>query len=1085
LAKPDRTFEHAHDWFRTAIDGAVAALPGPQQGQARSLLWEMLGLVPAAPPDDIDLTDLGTPAADRNSLAAAVQAAAEALAVLDFAEQAFAAGGSTATALALIKPALEQAHALADTATRYPSAYSLAKILLTISGDARAANPAADRKAEKLAQMLGAAAAADVQATQTALALLTIGAGAMIDRAFRAPTTTPSVGWQTGPLPATGGWPSVHLPLRGTGVPAGAGLDLKFKTDAPSGVAIQFAVDVRTGQPLAGERLDIELQATPGAAGVFIPAAAASPIAPEADGFGFTGSVSRKGTVVLGAAGANTKVSIGEIGATIGLRKDTPFLRFFVHDGRASLTPPGLLGALLKQDVSIAFDIDAEIDQYGALRLRNGAALQTTLPVPPITVGPFKVLLISVGITPVEQFRGVGIELAASIALSLGPFQASVDRIGVLLAVNPIGAGTLDLRFKQPSGIGLSLDVGIVKGGGYVFADPSGDSYGGVLELKMLAIDVKAIAILSETQGVGFSLLLLVFGQFPAIQLSFGFTLTGIGGLIAVQHTTNAVALSQGIGSGALDAVLFPANPVANAPRIIQTLRTLFPVKAGGFVVGPMLELGWGTPSLVIVRLGLLIEAGQFAILGQAIVQLPPLVHADLALLRLQVDIIGSVVFDPLRIAFDAKLRDSRVAFITLTGQFAFRAVFGEHPMFLISAGGFHPRFREVPADIPAPFDRVGAGFDIGIVGLSFKGYFAVTSATVQAGSELRIWADVGVAAIEGGWGFDAICYIAPKFYFEVELRAYVAVHVFGEDFAGIRIQGLLGGPGRWRIAGRGTVELPLLPDIDIHLDESWGTDRDTPVVTIDLAERVTKEISAPGNWSAQLPRDGDALVTIADVQAPKALLAHPLGTLTFHQKLIPFELRLAKVSGSSIVGANEFFGPTVVFNPAAAAAATEGTDPVRDFFAAAQFLDLSQDDKMSKPSFEYFTAGYVLRNDDYQVAAVVAESLDYEEVDLGAPRQPRRRRSRSGSAFLESVHQAFMPFGAAGRSALREKREMQPPGDAAITVNPVPVTVAEKATLRPIGAGVVHHSVWQATQALTFAASPRSSIVAEVAELT
>ncbi len=37
-----------------------------------------------------------------------------------------------------------------------------------------------------------------------------------------------------------------------------------------------------------------------------------------------------------------------------------------------------------------------------------------------------------------------------------------------------------------------------------------------------------------------------------------------------------------------------------------------------------MLELGWSTPSLVTVRLGLLVEASQFVILGQAIVQLPP-----------------------------------------------------------------------------------------------------------------------------------------------------------------------------------------------------------------------------------------------------------------------------------------------------------------------------------------------------------------------------------------------------------------------------------------------------------------------------
>ena len=52
---------------------------------------------------------------------------------------------------------------------------------------------------------------------------------------------------------------------------------------------------------------------------------------------------------------------------------------------------------------------------------------------------------------------------------------------------------------------------------------------------------------------------------------------------------------------------------------------------------------------------------------------------------------------------------NSRVAFISITGQFAFRAQFGDKPTFLISAGGFHPRFNDIPSDIPAPFERVGA----------------------------------------------------------------------------------------------------------------------------------------------------------------------------------------------------------------------------------------------------------------------------------------------------------------------------------------------------------------------------------------
>src|SRR4029453_2528451 len=126
---------------------------------------------------------------------------------------------------------------------------------------------------------------------------------------------------------------------------------------------------------------------------------------------------------------------------------------------------------------------------------------------------------------------------------------------------------------------------------------------------------------------------LVIAAHLPPIQLGFGFTMTGIGGLLGVQHTINTSALSSGLSTGSLDSFLFPQNPIANAPQIINQLRTIFPFKAGRFV------------------------------------------------------------FAPVKVSLGRLLRDSRVLFISLTGQFAFRALFGAKPSFLLSAGGFHPRF--------------------------------------------------------------------------------------------------------------------------------------------------------------------------------------------------------------------------------------------------------------------------------------------------------------------------------------------------------------------------------------------------------
>ena len=1089
MAKPDKVFKQTYAWYTASISRALAgsSIPAPQRAQVEQLVWQMLGVLnPAAPPADPDLADFKDNGADAQSLAVATQIVGESLVALDTIKTAvdgLQPGGNPAAALAVITPVMEQIERLhkMQAGSRYPSAFSLGKMLLMLSGDARA-NPAVGREAAKLAALVGATGAANVDNAQTALGLISMLVGSVIDRAFAPPSNAPNAGWLQQPLPNLAGQPTIVLTA-----PAGIGGTFEFNPVAPSGIKAALALAFNQSRPLDGSTFQVGLSASAGVS-LFLPVAPAGSVTVSGD-LDLGISVAKKNdALVIGSDALGVKLAIGELGMALKLKNGEPRMAFFARGGKATIKPnDDFLKLVLGDGIVLEFAVEAEADRAGKLRLTNGTGLKASLPVPSLPTGPFKLQLINLGLEPVKgSFLHLQVELSASFGVDLGPFQASVDRLGVLLDLEIANAARpLAFDFKPPNGIGLVLDAGIVKGGGYLGVDAQG--YAGVLELKMLAVGVKAIAILNTKSEAGFSLLLLIFGQFPAIQLSFGFTLTGVGGLIGVQHTASPTALSLGIANGSLDAVLFPENPVGDAPRIISTLRTLFPVKRGGFVIGPMLELGWGTPSLVTVRLGLLIEANQFVLLGQAIVQLPPLVSADLSLLYLRLDFVGSVVFDPLRIAFDAKLVNSRVAFISITGQFAFRAQFGNQPMFLISAGGFHPRFKEIPSDIPQPFDRVGASFDIGLVGMSFKGYFAITSATIQAGSALRVWATIGIAAIEGGFGFDAICYLVPKFYFEVDLHAYLAVEVFGLDFASVHLEGLLAGPGRWRIAGRAKVNTPWpLPDFSLSVDESWGTDRDTPQITVDVADQLSKEIAKISNWSAQLPKGGETYLTLAQITGGTDLLAHPLGSLVFQQKLVPFELRLAKASGSKIAGANEFFGAALQLSQASNVVPHKPASTLKDFFAAAQFLEMSQDDRMTKPSFETFAAGYELADDAYDLGEIAEVTLGYEEADLAAPRKDRKLRRIGLDVYAEVMHGPLMRFGAAGVSSWRDKALIQPAAPGALKVNPAPMVVADKSSLQVAGGGQTHTSFWRADQMRRFDLDldAAASQVAELAEV-
>jgi hypothetical protein len=745
--------------------------------------------------------------------------------------------------------------------------------------------------------------------------------------------------------------------------------------------------------------------------------------------------------LLLGPADG-TRFAIGDLGGSIVLKNLEPRLEFDLKDSKLLLKigDDPFLGAVIGDEIEVALTFGLIADTAGGLRLKDGTGLKATIPLQAIPNSPVQIPFLTFELKKADGLNKIEVELSGSFQVQIGPFQGSIDRLGTKLNLQNLlnGAASANWGLKPPSGAGLAIDAGVLKGGGFLLFDPDRGEYGGILDIKLMQIGVKAIGLLGTKNPQGWSLLLIIAANLPPIQLGFGFTLTGLGGLIGVQHTIDKDALSSGLATGSLDSFLFPQNPVANAPQLFNQLRVIFPFKAGGFVIGPMLELGWGTPSLVTARVGLLIEPSQFVFVGQVIVQLPPLVDKSLAILRLQVDFAGGVVFDPLQIWFDGVLRDSRVLFISLHGQFAFRAIFGDRPSFLISAGGFHPRFTDIPPGIPAPFQRVGCEFSIGIVGVNFDGYFAVTSASVQGGSALRVWGDVGIASFEGGFEFNAIVYLVPSFRFETDIHVFAGVEVFGIDFASVDIYGLLAGPGRWHIIGRAEIHTPWpLPDFSFHVDEAWGDDRETIVRKIALIDALRPELENPVNWSAQLAQAGDAFASFAKLPPPPAdqkapLIAHPNALLQFVQKRLPLAKKLDKVGSDSIDGEREIAVDKLLFG--AVEKAPDKT--LTDSFPAAQFLQMKADDLLGKPSFDRFSAGFESGQRDYQFGSAVAELFDYEEVNLSI--------EKSGSGVLAlpglslSQHRRWaLDLGAAGRSPLRRKQMLKPGDEVKLSVNP------------------------------------------------
>src|SRR5680860_523635 len=160
------------------------------------------------------------------------------------------------------------------------------------------------------------------------------------------------------------------------------------------------------------------------------------------------------------------------------------------------------------------------------------------------------------------------------------------------------------------------------RGGQFVYSLAEADSflsksidqelkrYSGTLEREYQnKISLKAIGLINTelpNGQDGYSLLIIITAEFSPIQLGFGFTLNGVGGLLGLNRTVKIDRLRSGLRDNTLRSILFPQNIVENSERIISDLRQVFPPQEGRFVFGPMAKIGWG--SIMTIDLGLLIE---------------------------------------------------------------------------------------------------------------------------------------------------------------------------------------------------------------------------------------------------------------------------------------------------------------------------------------------------------------------------------------------------------------------------------------------------------------------------------------------
>lgn len=863
------------------------------------------------------------------------------------------------------------------------------------------------------------------------------------------------------PLPA-GGAPGLALvPFAGAGEAIGIPVDangawmlsVRGSLDATAGLGVV----ARPGHPLHGVlrgggaasgRLVLELRRSE-------PADEPIVVATFGGGAGLTAADLWLGAgVVLQTAGDEIFVEVGMAGGK--LRSDLA-------------GADGFVGRLFPNGLAAPLDLTLGLSSKRGVYFQGGAGLEVTEPLH-LTVGPVSLNAITVKLASGDGT--VELSFAASAAVRLGPVTATVSGVGATIrATAPdhggnVGPVQLDVRFRPPDGVGLSIDAGPVTGGGFLFFDAVQQRYAGAVHLDFEGIALNAVGLLTTRlpDGAdGWSLVLLVSSSgFAPVPLGYGFRLTGVGGLFGVDRTVDVDTLRAGLRDHTLDSVLMIRDdPVPRAAQIVSVLQKVFPPAAGRYLFGPMAVIEWGTPTVLTVDLALLLEVPaplRLVVLGRVRALLPP-VDERTALVKLRMDAVGVIEFDQCRASLDASLYDSSIAGCAVSGDLALRMSWGEQPGFALAIGGFHPRFTPPPG-FPQ-LRRVSVPLSTGDnPRLRLEAYLALTSNTVQVGARLELRVAAAGFVLDGVLAFDALVQVDP-FRLDLDIVGGLALMRGSHVLMAVEVRLHLTGPAPWHAVGYATFRV-LFFKVHVSFDATFGQPR--PVRAAQPAAiwpLLRAALVDAGSWTVGQPAGAAASATLQaqPVAGAAEILAHPLGRVAVRQRVVPLQRDISRFADAAPADFHWFAIDTVTIGTA-----TYTPTVLVEPFAPAQFVQMSPEEQLSAPGYEQMPAGAQVADASPVAGPARPVTIEFETVVLGVatPAQAYVPTADTVARLAETGAAAARRAWPAGRSRYRVEAA------APVRLRPAQYVVRTRDTLTvPAGVAPTDGSYSDARQAL------------------
>ncbi|MBP0455113.1 hypothetical protein J5Y04_37195 [Kitasatospora sp. RG8] len=593
------------------------------------------------------------------------------------------------------------------------------------------------------------------------------------------------------------------------------------------------------------------------------------------------------------------------------------------------------------------------------------------------------------------------------------PLNAAIDGLGlhvpVRLRSDRIGVDPTQLQADFPAGMGIELCAGPVSGGGSVLQSgaPGDGAYAGALDADLGFAHVQAFGLLQlPVGGRPLSFLVLLGAEFgyPGIQLSFGFALDAVGGLVGFNRRVDDEHLRALVLDGNADRILFPGDAVARAHEIAGSLEACFPVARSRFVVGPMVRITWGGRILALSAAVVLDlpEPVRALLLGRLTISLPdPLAP----LIRLQADVFGKVDPGVPEVEVLAGLTGSWIVGLPVSGDFYLLFRGGGEAVFVLSAGGFHPRFVRPPG-VPA-LRRLAMDLSGGVLRLRAEAYLALTSNSLQFGAKLSLDATIAGCGVEGSLGLDALFVWEPSLAFTVHVYASVAVLAFGRRLAAVGLDLTLEGPAPWHAFGTGSISV-LFWDVSLDFDERWGAPPAVAPKADEVLPLLRDALARPDAWAAERPpaeRSPLRFTDQANTALAKGEVAYPDATFRASQKVVPLDTAITRFHRVHV--------PEQTWRIVPVLRATDAPLPTfgrtTGQFVPGEVFELTDDQQLTRQGFEELPSGALLSDADVRLGARHPVNDNYEtgykvEADwfTGPPPPDRRRLPGTGLFELE-----------------------------------------------------------------------------------